>query len=155
MERADHLPDNAPEAPVPGRTSPAQLAAYAASEKRISWLTLAFGAAAALAAIALRQALWAEGLATGAVLAWFNFRWLRRGLDALVQVATAQEGAAKPRIPFGTWFRLLFRYGLIALCVYVIFEALRIPLVSMVLGLCALGAATIAASVYEILRPTE
>jgi hypothetical protein len=76
-------------------------------------------------------------------------------LDALVAVATAQEGAAKPRIPFGTWFRLMFRYGLIAFCVYVIFEYLKVPLASMVVGLCALGAATIAASVYEILRPVE
>jgi hypothetical protein len=155
MERAEHVPENAPEASSPGATSAAQLATYAVSEKRISWLTLAFGVAAALAAAILRQMAWAEGLAIGALLAWLNFRWLRRGLDALVQVATAQEGAAKPRIPFGTWFRLLFRYGLIALCVYVIFKSLRIPLVSMVLGLCALGAATIAASVYEILRPTE
>jgi len=44
---------------------------------------------------------------------------------------------------------------LIALSVYVIFKFLKVPLLSMVLGLCALGAATIAASVYEILRPSE
>jgi hypothetical protein len=37
--------------------------------------------------------------------------------------------------------------------VYVIFEVLKVPLASMVVGLCALGAATITASVYEILRP--
>jgi ATP synthase I chain len=156
MERADHAPEGtAPEEAVPGSTTPAQLAAYAGTEKRISWLTLAFGCAATIVAVALRQPAWAEGLAIGAMLAWLNFRWLRRGLDALVHVATAQEGATEPRIPVGTWFRLLFRYGLIALCVYVIFELLRIPLVSMVLGLCALGAATVAASVYEIVRPTE
>jgi hypothetical protein len=39
--------------------------------------------------------------------------------------------------------------------VYVIFKYLRVPLASMVVGMCALGAATIAASVYEILRPLE
>jgi hypothetical protein len=49
----------------------------------------------------------------------------------------------------------MFRYGLIAICVYVIFEYLKVPLASMVVGLCALGAATIATSVYEILRPVE
>jgi len=47
----------------------------------------------------------------------------------------------------------MFRYGLIGFCVYVIFDVLKVPLASMVVGLCALGAATIAASVYEILRP--
>jgi len=130
-------------------------AAFARTERRIAWLTLTLGGAAAIIVAALRHRLWAEGLAIGTVLAWLNFRWLKRGLDALVAVATAQEGAAKPRIPFGTWFRLVFRYGLIAFCVYVIFEVLKVPLVSMVVGLCALGAATIAVSVYEILRPTE
>lgn len=130
-------------------------AAFARTERRIAWLTLALGGAAAGLVAILRQWSWAEGLAIGTVLAWLNFRWLKRGLDALVAVATAQEGAAKPRIPFGTWFRLMFRYGLIAFCVYVIFEVLKVPLASMVVGLCALGAATITASVYEILRPVE
>jgi hypothetical protein len=48
---------------------------------------------------------------------------------------------------------MAIRYGLIAFAVYVIFEFLRIPILSMIVGLCALGAATMAASVYEILRP--
>lgn len=145
---------------LPGQSANAasgtrEAASYERTERRIAWLTLALGAAAAGIVAILRQWPWAEGLAVGTVLAWLNFRWLKRGLDALVAVATAQEGAAKPRIPFGTWFRLMFRYGLIALCVYVIFEVLKVPLASMVVGLCALGAATITASVYEILRPVE
>jgi hypothetical protein len=36
---------------------------------------------------------------------------------------------------------------------YVIFKALKVPLASMVVGLCALATAAIAASVYEIWRP--
>jgi hypothetical protein len=136
-------------------SSAQESAAYALTERRIAWLTLVLGGAAATAPAIMRRWAWAEGLAIGTVLAWLNFRWLKRGLDALVEASTAQEGAAKPRIPVGTWFRLMFRYGLIAFCVYVIFEYLKVPLASMVVGLCALGAATIAASVYEILRPTE
>jgi hypothetical protein len=127
----------------------------ARTEQRIAWLTLVLGGATAVIVAILRHPAWAEGLAIGTVLAWLNFRWLKRGLDALIVAATAQEGFAKPRIPLGTWFRLMFRYGLIAFCVYVIFEYLKVPLASMVVGLCALGAATIAASVYEILHPTE
>jgi hypothetical protein len=157
MEGAEHSSnDDASEANVgvlSTATSTAELAAFARTEHRIAWLTLVLGGIAATIVAILRHRQWAAGLAIGTVLAWFNFRWLKRGLDALVAVATAQEGAAKPRIPVGTWFRLMFRYGLIAFCVYVIFEVLKVPLVSMVVGLCALGAATIAASVYEILRP--
>jgi len=128
-------------------------AVFARTESRIAWLTLVLGGATAVVVAILGHAAWARGLAIGAVLAWLNFRWLRRGMDALVAVATAQEGMAKPRVPMGTWFRLVFRYGLIGFCVYVIFEVLKVPLASIVVGLCALGAATIAVSVYEILRP--
>ena len=122
------------------------------TERRIAWLTLVFGVAAGIAAAALRNWMWAGGLMIGAVLAWFNFRWLRKGLDALVATATAQVGAEKPRVPIGTYFRALFRYALLALCVYAIFKFLRVPLASMIVGMCALAAAAMAASVYEILR---
>jgi hypothetical protein len=140
---------------VSGQNTAAASAVYALTERRIAWLTLVLGGATAITVAIMRRRAWAEGLAIGTALAWLNFRWLKRGLDALAAVSAAQEGFAKPRIPFGTWFRLMFRYGLIAFCVYVIFEYLKVPLASMVVGLCALGAATIAASVYEILRPTE
>jgi small-conductance mechanosensitive channel len=127
----------------------------AATERRISWLTLLLGLFAGALVAFLRDRSWGLGLAIGAILAWLNFRWLKRGLDALVQVSTAQAGEKKPQVPLGSYFRMLFRYGLIALAVYVIFEYLRIPLLSMVVGLCALGAATVAASVYEILHPVD
>jgi ATP synthase I chain len=127
----------------------------ALTERRISRLTLLIGLLAALLVALLRDRLWGVGLAIGAFLAWLNFRWLRRGLDALVVASTAQAGEEKPVVPLLTYFAMLFRYGLIALSVYVIFEYLRVPLVSMVVGLCALGAATIAASVYEIWHPSD
>ena len=127
----------------------------AVTERRIAWLTLLIGFAGGAIVAVLRDPWWGAGLAIGAGLAWLNFRWLRQGLDALVAASTAQSGAEQPRVPLGVYFRALFRYALIALSVYVIFKVLRVPLVSMVVGLCALGAATIAVSVYEILRPAE
>jgi small-conductance mechanosensitive channel len=136
-------------------SSAAESAPAALTERRISWLTLLIGFLAALLVAVLRNRLWGVGLAIGAVLAWLNFRWLRRGLDALVVASTAQAGKEKPVVPLLSYFAMVFRYGLIALAVYVIFIYLRVPLVSMVVGLCALGAAAIAASVYEILRPVD
>ncbi len=125
------------------------------TERRISWLTLLIGLVAGLLVALLSDRLWGAGLGIGAALAWLNFRWLRRGLDALVSVSTAQAGKEKPVVPMASYSGMLFRYGLIALAVYVIFIYLKVPLVSMVVGLCALGAATIAASVYEILHPSD
>ena len=130
--------------PVPGAT-----------ERRISWLTLLFGFAAALLVALLRDRSWGLGLAIGAALAWLNFRWLRRGLDSLVIASTAQADKEKPKVPLLTYFAMLFRYGLLALSVYVIYNYLHVPLGSMVVGMCALAAAALAASVYEILRPVD
>ena len=125
-----------------------------ATERRIAWLTPTIGVAAALvAAFAFHRRDWGAGLAIGSILAWFNFRWLRQGMDALTAAATGQSGAAKSHVPIGAYFRALFRYALIALCLYVIFRLSAIPLVSMVFGLFALGAAAIAASVYELWHP--
>lgn len=128
----------------------------AATETRIAWLTIIFGALAAIAASTVyHRRDWATGLAFGAALAWLNFRWLARGLDALVVDSTAQSALQKPQVPVVTYFLAAFRYVLIALGVYVIFKVLSVPLVSLLLGLCALGAATIAASIYEIAKPLD
>jgi hypothetical protein len=120
------------------------------TEVRIGWLTLVFGSAATVAAIISGNRAWAGGLAVGTFLGWLNFLWLRRGLDALVLASTAQHGHEKPLVPWWTWVLALFRYTLIGLTVYVIFIYRNIPLASMILGLCAMAAAAIAASVWEI-----
>ncbi len=136
-------------APSPSLTPAAQ------TERRIAWLILLTGAFAGASAAALHNMLWATGLMIGSVLAWFNFRWLRQGMDALAVASQAQAGLTQPRVPIGAYFRVLFRYALIALSVYVIFKILKVPLASMVVGLCALGPAAVAASVYEIARPSR
>ena len=125
------------------------------TERRIAWLTLVFGALAAVIAEVVHRPLWAGGLMVGAALGWFNFRWLRQGMDALVMASQAQTGLSRPRVPIGAYFRVLFRYALIALTVYVIFELLKFPLASMVVGLCALGPAAMVAGVYEVARPVN
>jgi ATP synthase I chain len=129
--------------------------AYQRTEMWISWLTLMFGIVAGVVAGLRYRWDWGIGVMIGAGLAWLNFRWLKQGLDALTQ-AIAQRGApSKNTVPVGAYFKALFRYALIALIAYVNFEYLRVPALSMVLGLCALGAATLAVSVHEIFRPQE
>jgi ATP synthase I subunit len=120
------------------------------TEVRISRLTLMFGALAVIAAAASGHRSWASGLAVGTVLGWLNFRWLGRGLDALVIAASAQHGQEKPEVPWWTSLLAILRYALIALTVYVTFIYRNIPLASMIVGLCALAAAVIVATVWEI-----
>ncbi|HEY2460619.1 MAG TPA: ATP synthase subunit I [Candidatus Acidoferrum sp.] len=125
------------------------------TERLIGWLTLIVGAGASLAASLLGAREWAIGLLIGTALGWINFWFLRRGVDAIVASGRAQAGVEKPQAPGGAAGGLVFRYALIAGVAYVIFKYLRIPLASMVVGLCALGAAVMAASVYEIFRPIK
>ena len=136
-------------------TTPINVAPYLQSEKWIARLTLLLGALAAIPVAVFYGPLWGAGIFVGAILAWFNFRWLKQGLDALAAASTAQADHPKPEVPISTYFTAAFRYGLIALAVYVIFKYLNVPILSMIFGLCALGAATLAVSVYEILHPQE
>ena len=136
-------------------TETADARQYTRTERRIARLTLVLGAASGVLVGALHTWRWGAGILIGAGLAWANFRWLQRGLEVLARVSVAQAEKEKPRLPFWTMARLLGRYALIAVVVYVIFLLLRVPIVSMLVGLCALGAATILASVYEILRPVR
>jgi len=128
---------------------------YLASERRISWLTLLLGVLAAVPVGYFYGLRWGSGILIGAALAWLNFRWLKQGLDALTEAATAQAERPKAKVPVGIYFRAVFRYVLIALTVYVIFKYLHVPVLSMIFGLCALGAATMAVSVHEILNPVD
>ncbi len=125
------------------------------AEKWIAHLTLILGALAAVPVWWFRGPAWGSGIFIGALLAWLNFRWLKQGLDALTAAATAQANQPRPQVPVSTYGKAAFRYGLIALAVYVIFKYLNVPILSMIFGLCALGAATLAVSVYEILHSQE
>jgi hypothetical protein len=123
--------------------------------RRLAYLIPLFGVAGGLLAALLHRLDWAEGLVLGSALAWLNFRWLKRGLEAFIASAGGQVSREKPRPSPATYLAALFRYVLIGLAVYAIFNYLHVPLVSIVLGLCAFAAATITASVWEILQPLE
>ncbi len=128
---------------------------YRLTETHISRLTLLFGIITAIPVAHFYAWRWGLGVLIGAILAWLNFRWLRQGLDALTNAATAQADQKKVRVPLATYVKAALRYGLIGLAVYVIFEYLNVPLLSMVVGLCALGAATMVVSVHGIFRSPE
>jgi uncharacterized membrane protein YvlD (DUF360 family) len=145
------LPSEAPEDPS---TASARVLGQT-TERRIGWLIPVIGLIASAATALAHHRDWAVGIAAGTALAWLNFRWLAQGLDALMIDSTAQAGSQKPQVSIVTYFLAAFRYALIALCVYGIFKFLSIPLVSLLLGLCSLGAATIAASIYEIAKPLK
>jgi ATP synthase I chain len=113
--------------------------------------TLATGCAASLATAALKSPRWGIGIAIGTVLAWLNFRWLDQGVSAIVVAAQAQEGEPKPKVPPGTFLKFVLRYALIGVAAYVTVVYFAVPVVAVVTGLLALGAAAVIEGLFEII----
>lgn len=129
----------------------ADAAQYELTERRIARLTLIVGALAAAGAVFLYSIRVGAGVLTGAVLAWINFRWLEHALDAVTRASIAQADSPQARVPVLGYLGMIARYALIAGVVYVIFSRLQIPVLSMLVGLCALGVAAMTATVWEVL----
>jgi small-conductance mechanosensitive channel len=129
----------------------AETTVFARTERRIAQLTLILGAAAAVAAGFRYSVRAGAGVLLGALLAWINFRWLERAMDSVARASTAQEGSPDARVPVSSYLGLFARYVLIAAIVYATFSVFRIPIVSILVGLCALGAAAITATLIEVM----
>lgn len=118
--------------------------------RRVSRLIAVFGLSAGAAAGLLGRWDWAEGLWLGAILAWLDFHWLKRGIAAFTAAAGAEGNTQKGPASGATYLAAVFRYALIGLALYVIFKFLHVSLVSLAVGLCAFAAAIITATVWEI-----
>ena len=119
--------------------------------RRIAWLTLLLGFLAALVVTFAKSPRAGLGIAVGTVLAWLNYRWLDQTLGALVTVATAQAGSPQSRVPARIYWKFAGRYVLMGLAIYVTVHYFAVPLVSLIVGLLALGAGAFVASIYEVI----
>jgi hypothetical protein len=118
--------------------------------RRIAWLTLLFGLLTALIVAFAKSPRVGLGIAVGTLLAWLNFRWLDQTLAALVTIATAQAGSPQSRVPATVYWKFAGRYVLMGLAIYVTVHYFAVPVLTVILGLLALGAAAIVASLYEV-----
>jgi hypothetical protein len=121
-------------------------------ERRILLFTLAIGGVAAVVVAFQFSQRAGIGVAVGTALAWLNGRWLQQGLDTITTASRAQAGAPKPRVPRSAYAKFLLRYALLAAVSYVMFKYFEVPVLSVLAGLCALGAAAMAEFIYEAVR---
>ncbi len=123
---------------------------YARVERRIARLTLLIGVPAALILAGVVSIRWGAGVLVGTLLAWLNFRWLQEALDSLVRLAKGQAGSQRSKVTVWSYLKMFLRYAVIGVVLYTLWAWMHIPVVSMLTGLCALGAATFIESVYEL-----
>ena len=129
---------------------------FARGTRRIAWLTLALGFATAAVVFVAKSNRAGIGIAIGTVLAWINYRWLDQSLGMLVAVTTAKPDSPQARgVPASFYWKLCGRHVLIAVVIYVIVHYFALPLVSLLVGLLALGAGAIVGGLYEVSAESE
>jgi small-conductance mechanosensitive channel len=89
----------------------------------------------------------ALGLACGCLIAWLNFAWLKRGVEAL---ADRVVGEGKPQGGKGIVARFLLRYVLMGLGAYVILSVSPASLYGLLAGLFLPVAAIACEAAYEL-----
>ncbi len=133
---------------------------YKRAEERIDRCTLLLGLLGGAMAAALFSLPAGAGVVAGAGLAWLNSRWLRQGLDSMRDAAVAQHRPENPeasrgRVPWRVAAKLVGRYLLIGVLLYAMVRFFAIPVLAILTGLFALGAAVIVEGVYEaVARPS-
>ena len=154
-----------------------EVAFYEAAERRIERLTLLIGIVAAAAVLFLYGWRFAAGLLGGALGGWLNFRWLRQGVGAAValvaskitpsdsnsssaasgafQSAAEESQPSPPKIPKRIYLRILARYALLLIVVYVILSTHFVPGVAVLAGLFAVVAAVLLEMLYELFFTPE
>jgi hypothetical protein len=123
---------------------------YAAIEHRIERFLIALGAAMSLAGGIGWGIHAAEGAAIGTALCWLNFRWLRQGAAALIQLGQAQSDAPKARVPTLVHATFAGRLLLLLLLAYAILAWLRLPAIAFLCGLVVVVPAILVELGYEI-----
>jgi hypothetical protein len=125
---------------------------YAAAERRIQYLTIAIGAAAAIAAAFIWSWRVSAGVASGAALSWINYRWLKQGVATLARLSTAQVGSEKARVPASVYLKFIGRYALLIAAAYAILRGFKLPVASLLVGFFAVIAAVIVELIGQLFR---
>jgi hypothetical protein len=120
--------------------------------RRIAWLILVLGFAAAAFVLVANARRAGIGIAIGTLLSWLNFRWLDQSLGVVATVTTAKAGTARARTPASFYWKIGGRYVLIAAVIYVTVHYFAVPLLAELVGLLSLGAGAMVGSLYEVFR---
>jgi ATP synthase I chain len=125
---------------------------YAAAERRIEYLTLGIGAAGTAICWFAWGGQAALGFASGAVLSWINYRWMKQGVGALARLSAVQAGARRAQVPASVYFKFLGRYALLIAAGYAILRSFKPPAASLLTGFFTVIAAVLVEMVGQLFR---
>ncbi|HEV2288400.1 MAG TPA: ATP synthase subunit I [Candidatus Acidoferrales bacterium] len=121
-----------------------------AIEQRIGRLILILGGLMTLGGVAGWGVRAGASVATGTALCWVNYRWLRQGAAALMQLGIAQAGAEHVRVPRSVHAKFFGRLVLLLVTAYVILAWLRLPVIAFLCGAVAVVPAIVIELLYEL-----
>lgn len=128
---------------------------YSRAERRIEYFTVALGVAGALCAGIVWGIRPGLGVASGAALAWINYRWMKQGVGALANLAKPQHGAEKVYVPRSVYFKFMGRYALLIGAAYVILARFNLPVAGVLVGFSAVVAAVLVEVIGQLFRGNQ
>ena len=125
---------------------------YAAAERRIEYLALAIGVAGTVITWLVWGTKAAAGFASGAVLSWINYRWMKQGVGALARLSVAQTGSQRAQVPASVYLKFIGRYALLIVVAYAILRGFKPPAASLLAGFFTILAAVLVEMVGQLFR---
>jgi hypothetical protein len=125
---------------------------YAAAEQRIEYLALAIGVAGTVTTWFAWGGKAAVGFASGAVLSWINYRWMKQGVSTLARLSVAQAGSQRAQVPAGVYLKFIGRYALLIVAAYAILRSFKPPAASLLAGFFTIIAAVLTEMVGQLFR---
>ena len=120
-------------------------------DRRLWKISVGLGVPACLAALILGGLDSGLGFLAGAALSWINFRWLKQGVDHLLESIRATRPPPR-RTVRASIFKYFLRYALIGLSLYATFRVDMLEVFGFFSGLLLVVAAVLVECVLQVIK---
>ena len=120
-------------------------------DRRLWIISLSVGIPTCLGAVILSGLDSGLGFLAGGGLSWINFRWLKQGVDHLLETTRTGQAVSK-RATRAAIFKYFLRYALIGLSLYATFHFVILEVVGFILGLFLVVFAVLVECILQLIR---
>lgn len=123
-------------------------------DRRLAKISLGLGIPACLAALLLGGPDSGLGFLAGAGLSWLNFRWLKQGVDRLLEGTRQAQPLPRSRVRAAI-FKYFLRYALIGLSLHATFRVDGLEVFGFFSGLLLVVGAVLVECVLQLIKGWE